>query len=106
VSIGVPLDQLAGAVAARQFGYLITVGDDGRAHAVALAPTVDGRTLRFAAGGRSCRNAAARPAVTVVFPPSDDDAFSLVVDGTASVDGDVIDVVATWAVRHRPAPGR
>jgi hypothetical protein len=105
VSVEVPLDDLAGAVAARRFGYLVTTADDGRAHVVALVPTVDGHRLRFDAGGRTCRNATVHPSVTVVFPPTDDDAFSLVVDGTATVAGDVVDIAASWAVRHRPAPG-
>jgi hypothetical protein len=105
VSIEVPLDELAAAVAARRFAYLVTVGDDGHAHVVALVPAAAGHRLRFVAGGSSCRNASTRPLVTVVFPPTEADAFSLLVDGEATVDGDVIDVDATRAVRHRPAPG-
>jgi hypothetical protein len=105
VSVEVPLEELAGAVAARQFGYLVTTADDGRAHVVALVPEIDGHCLRFDAGGRTCRNATSHPSVTVVFPPTGDDAFSLVVDGMATVNGDVVEVAASWAVRHRPAPG-
>jgi hypothetical protein len=105
VSIEVPLDELASTAAGRRFGYLVTVADDGHAHVVALVPEATGHRLRFDAGGSSCRNASARPTVTVVFPPTDADAFSIVVDGNATVDGDVVDVTATRAVRHRPAPG-
>jgi hypothetical protein len=66
----------------------------------------DERVLRFdAGGGRACRNATARPQVTIVFPPAPHaDGMSLVVDGDATVDGDLVDVVPTWAVLHRPAP--
>jgi hypothetical protein len=105
VSIPVELDQLAAQVADRGFGYLLTVGDDGRSHAVALRPTVDGAVLRFEVGGRTAANAAARPDVAVVLPPHPGDEFSLVVDGTARVEGSTtVVVVAHSAIRHRPAP--
>ena len=43
--------------------------------------------------------------VSVVFPPSErSDGMSLVVDGQATVDGDLVDVAPTWAVLHRKAP--
>lgn len=88
------------------FGYLLTVTDDQHSHLLALRPQVVGDVLRFdAGGGRACRNASARPQVSVVFPPAEhSNGFSLVVDGEASVDGDVIDVRPTSAVLHRPAP--
>lgn len=92
------------------FCYLLTVSDDERAHLLALRPQVAGdgaaRALRFdAGGGRACRNAAARPAVSLVFPPAEHaDGYSLVVDGEATVDGPHIDVRPTSAVLHRPAP--
>jgi len=110
VSIEVSIQQLFDEVGAWGFGYLLTVGDDGRTHLLALRPAVravDGeRALRFdAGGGRACRNAAHRPQVTIVFPPhGDSDGMSLVVDGDATVDGDFIDVSPTWAVMHRKAP--
>ncbi len=88
------------------FGYLLTVTDDGRPRLLALRPQVTGDVLRFdAGGGGTCRNAAARPNVSIVFPPAEhSNGFSLVVDGEASVDGDAIDVRPTSAVLHRPAP--
>jgi hypothetical protein len=104
VSIAVALEDLPAEVQRRGFGYLLTVGDDGRPHVVALIPTVVGRALHFDAGGRTCRNVEARSAVCVVFPPTGDDDFSLVVDGEARVDGPSVAVTPTWAVRHRPAP--
>jgi hypothetical protein len=104
VSIAVPLDDLAREVERRAFAYLVTTSDDGRPHAVALVPVVADGALRFDAGGRTCRNATDRPAVSLVFPPTADDRFSLVVDGTAAVDGSTVVVTPTWAVRHRPAP--
>lgn len=110
MSVAVSIPELFDQVGRWGFGYLLTVSDDGRTHLLALNPVVHGRgaerVLRFdAGGGRACRNAAARPTVTVVFPPApDSDGMSLVVDGDASVDGDHVDVVPTWAVLHRPAP--
>ena len=106
MSIAVPIDRLMAEVDQWGFGYLLTVSDDSRSHLVALRPQVFGELLRFdPCGGRSCRNAEARPQVTIVFPPAEhSNGFSLIVDGDASVNGDVIDVRPTWAVLHRPAP--
>jgi hypothetical protein len=65
----------------------------------------DGHELRAEVGHRTAENASARPTVSLVFPPAGADRFSLVVDGTATVeaDGTTVVVTATWAVRHRPA---
>jgi len=109
VSIRVELDAVVAEVGRWGFGYLTTVSDDGRPHLLALTPTaVDGGspTLRFdAGGGRACRNASTRPHVAVMFPPAPhSDGFSLVLDGTATVDGSFVDVEITSALLHRPAP--
>ena len=110
MSVPVSIPELFDQVERWSWCYLLTVSDDQRPHLVALRPVVTGtgeeRRLRFdAGGGRACRNASVRPAVTLVFPPHlDADGFSLVVDADATVDG--ADVVArpTGAVLHRPAP--
>ena len=105
-----PIPELFEQVDRWGFCYLLTVSDDERPHLLALRPTIvgagDTAALRFdAGGGRACRNAAARPDVSVVFPPAEHaGGFSLVVDGHASVDGAFVDVRPTWAVLHRPAP--
>jgi len=108
MSIEVPIDELFDEVAGWGFCYLLTVSDDERTHLLALHPVVDDdrRMLRFdAGGGRACTNAAARPKVSLVFPPAEHaDGYSLVVDGEAMVDGPLVDVRPTWAVLHRPAP--
>ena len=100
-----PLDELAAAVAERDFAYLMTVGDDGRPRAVAVTVRADGHRLAAMVGQRTRDNLVARPGVSLVFPPTATDRFSLVVDGDAATQGDDGDVVvtATWAVRHRPA---
>jgi hypothetical protein len=108
VSVTIPVADLFADVDRWGFGYLVTVSDDGRTHVLALIPeNVRDSVLRFdAGGGRACRNALARPAVTIVFPPADAGGMSLIVDGSATVVGPVIDVVPANAVLHRPAPGR
>ncbi len=62
-----------------------------------------GGALRVTAGPGSRANAVARPEVTMVFPPASGTEFSLVVDGTAEVDGDRLVITPTRAVLHRPA---
>ncbi len=110
MSIEVPIPELFDRVGSSGFCYLLTVTDDQRTHLLALRPTVvgegGGRRLRFDVGsGRAGRNATARPQISLVFPPNaETDGFSLVVDGTASVDGTSLDLEPTWAVLHRPAP--
>jgi hypothetical protein len=116
MSIEVPIARLFDDIGRWGAGYLLTVSDDQRVHLLALRPSVverDGeRVLRFdAGGGRACRNAAARPAVSLVFPPladggddGDHAGMSLVVDGVATVEGAFVDIAPTWAVLHRKAP--
>jgi hypothetical protein len=103
MSIAVPLDELAQALEARPWGYLVTVRDDGRAQTLAL-PTVwrDG-ALVGEVGRSTAANVAARPTVTWVFPGSSGTEFSLIVDGDASVVESTVAVRPTWAVLHRPA---
>lgn len=104
VSIAVDLDDLAAATAQYGFAYLLTVGDDGRPHAVALRPIADGCDLTVAVGQRTAANAAARPAVALVYPPSNEGGMSLVIDGTAAARDGTLVITATRAVLHRAAP--
>ena len=48
-------------------------------------------------------NATVRPQVTLVFPSPEPGAFSLIVDGTATVHDDGVTVSPSSAVLHRPA---
>ncbi len=59
--------------------------------------------MRFEVGKSTGANVAARPSVTLVFPPATPEAMSLIVDGTATVEDGVVSFVATWAVMHRSA---
>jgi hypothetical protein len=107
VSIEVGVEQLFEQLGEWGPGYLLTGNEQaGRPHLLALRPSIVDGALRFdAGGGRACRNAAERPDVTVLFPPhAGSDGFSLVVDGEASVSGDIVDVRPTRALLRRPAP--
>jgi hypothetical protein len=105
VSIRVELGELRD-VASRQtpFAYLLTVSDDASAHAVAITPRIGEGTISCDAGNRSCANARARPNVSLLWPPARPGDYSLIVDGRASVDGSIVQIVPVRAVRHRPAP--
>jgi hypothetical protein len=105
VSVGVPLDELAAEVGRRGPGYLLTVADDQRARVCALEiRAVDGELVAGGAGPGTRTNVAARPDVTLLWPPVEPGGMSLIVDGRARLDGDVVVVTPTWAVQHRAAP--
>lgn len=124
VSIQVQLGELADAMAVYRFAYMVTMSDDGRAHVVAVTPHWDGGALVVdGIGRRSAANLAARPAVTLVWPPLEPAGYSLILDGQAQGgDGDAgngrdaepagaepagaaVTIVPSRAVLHRPAPG-
>lgn len=104
MSIEVVLPQLAETLARYRFAYLVTVGEDARAHVVAVRPTLANDTLLVREPGRKTRTAlAAHPSVTVVWPPTNPDDYSLIVDGVGSMRDDELTVTPTRAVLHRPA---
>ncbi len=133
VSVPVPLDGLAAALARRSnAAYLLTVGDDGRAHCVATAIEWLHDEIVVAAGATSLRNAAARGNVVLLAPPVSGllsgpaspavggdaattlDTYSLIVDvdvtgtttpgnGAGTGSGRTVRVRPTHAVFHRPA---
>ncbi|HET8591643.1 MAG TPA: pyridoxamine 5'-phosphate oxidase family protein, partial [Nakamurella sp.] len=87
MSIQVQVGELADAMAVYRFAYLVTISDDGRAHVVAVTPRWDGRALIVEGlGRRSAANLAARPAVTLVWPPLEPQGYSLILDGEVSGD--------------------
>jgi hypothetical protein len=104
MSVKVDLDQLADALADFTFAYLITVGDDFRAHTVAVDPVFVDGVLNVGAAGRHTRaNLAGHPVVSVIWPPREPAGYSLIVDGTGELVDEQVRVVPTRAVLHRKA---
>jgi hypothetical protein len=104
MSVKVDLDQLAGALADYTFAYLITVGDDYRAHTVAVQPVLsDGVFDVGAIGNTTCKNVGDHDGVTLVWPPGRPGGYTLIVDGLGRITDDALQVEPTRAVLHRPA---
>lgn len=109
MSVPVGLDRLRDEVTRfGSFAYLLTVTGDERPHAVAVtASWSDDDALTVAAGRTTLANARDRSAVSLLWPPVDDEGFSLIVDGRAEVDEATSSVAvrATKAVLHRARAG-
>lgn len=106
MSVKVDLDQLATALADFAFSYLVTVGDDYRAHTVAVAPVLQNGVLDIGPVGNSTRrNADSHADVTLVWPPREPGGYTLIVDGVATVTGDGLTVDPRGAVLHRSPQG-
>jgi hypothetical protein len=106
MSVKVDLDQLAAALEDFTFAYLVTVGDDYRAHTVAVEPVfADGVINVGPVGGGTRRNLAQHDGVTLVWPPSQPGGYTLIVDGRGHpTDGDAaLQIVPSRAVLHRKA---
>jgi hypothetical protein len=112
MSISVELAELHAAVQdLERPAYFLTVGDDGRAHCVAVVSRWRDDELELEVGNRTLANARARGLVSLLWPPNDAGGYSLIVDaeitlshGTGSGDN-VVRVRPTRAVLHRPAAG-
>ncbi len=104
MSVKVDLDALADTLADYGLAYLVTVSDDQRSHVVSVSPVLREQVLSIGPGGRrTLANLTARPDVTLLFPPSEPEGYTLIVDGRARVDGEQVSVEAVHAVLHRPA---
>ena len=103
MSIKVELADLASALAEFPWGYVVTVTDESRAHLRAV-PTqfVDG-VLAAKVGPGTIAAVAIRPQMTMVFPPTQVDGMSLIVDGDGAAFDDHIELTPTSAVLHRSA---
>ena len=86
--------------------YLLTQGDDGRPHAVAVSIEWQGDRILASAGTRSAANVAARPLLSLLWPPVEPGGYSLFVDGEGRVIGSGagtrISVTPTRGVLQRP----
>ena len=109
MSVPVGLESLREQVG--RFGdrpYLVTVGDDLRPHAVAGPVWWDGDVLVSGAGRRTAANATARPLISLVYAPYEPGGYSLIVDGTARIEGEGdearVRIEPTSAVLHRTQP--
>jgi hypothetical protein len=106
VTMNVELGELAERLADYTYAYLVTVGNGGRAHLLAVLPELTGDRLAIGGVGKhSLANVGANPVATLVWPPASPDGFSLIVDGSAAVgaaDGEIV-VAPTKAILHRPA---
>lgn len=84
--------------------FLLTTSPDGRPHAVTVdLRWTDGGRLAMGAGRRTVANVAARPAVSLLWPPVEPGGYTLIVDGEAAGSDDGVTVTPTKGVLHRPA---
>lgn len=102
MSIAVALEELPAKIAEYPWCYLVTSGDE-RPHLLAVKPVAVQAGLRCETGHSSRANVVRNPLVVLLFPPTEVDGMSMIVDGEGSVDGDGVVVKPTWAVLHRPA---
>ena len=106
MSVKVELGELATRLGDFDVAYLVTVSEDARAHVLSVWPELAGDAIVVSGVGRHTQaNAAARPEVTLVFPPREAGGYTLLVDGTADVDGSTVTVAPVKAILHRPAAG-
>jgi hypothetical protein len=109
VSIPISPDDLETAAEGRSWVFLVTSSSGSEpAHVVSLA--VDwsgGGVMRLAVGeGRAARNIAAGSSPVAVFPPGGSGEranYSIIVDGTASLEDGLLTITPTGAMWHRPA---
>lgn len=100
MSIAVALDELRAEIAKRGDAAFLVTTNGSSPHIVSVRVTWDGDAIIAGAGSTTSKNVGERPVVSLLWPTSFDD-YSLIVDGTATVDADVLRVVPTRAVLHR-----
>lgn len=104
MSIPVDVADLESALANYGVGYLLSTASHGRVKAITVEPrVVEGALVISSPGGGSTRNIGENAQVTVLFAPLQHHGYTLLVDGTALVDGDDAHVTPSNAVLHRPA---
>ena len=103
MSIPVEVDDLARALDSFGAGYLLTADDAGAVKVVTVEPSVaDGALVITGPGRGTLANLSRSDVVTLAFPPPQPRGFTLLVDGTGTVEGDDVRVTPTGAVLHRP----
>ena len=103
MSIPVDLADLARTLEQYGPGYLLSTAGES-VKAVSADPVLsDGVVVVAGPGGGSLRNVTANATVTLLFPPREEHGYTLLVDGTAAIDGDDVRVTPGHAVLHRPA---
>jgi hypothetical protein len=103
MSVAVSLAELARRV--EEYGavaFLVTT-DGANPHVVSVAVAFDGTTFSAPAGRSTQQNIEVTSTATLLWPGTADGPYGLIVDGAASVDGDVAIVRPTTAVLHRLA---
>jgi len=105
VSIGVALERLRDEVV--RYGpnpFVLTVSEDGRPHAVSVTIAWEGDNLVAGCGRSTALNAAARPEISLLWPPVEPGGYSLIVDCTAFVADQQLRLRPSRGVLHRSAP--
>lgn len=110
MSIPVDLTELPQTLGSYDFAYLLSASatNGGAPRVLAVRPRLRDGVLHVSGlGERSCASIAQRPAVNLTWPPQQEDGYSLIVDGTATLDTDQpgsVRIAPGHAVLHRPAP--
>lgn len=103
MSIPVKIEDLATALKDFDVAYLLSMGANGiKVVCVEVTADADGLTVPTGSGG-TARNLELNPSVTLMCPPRQRRGYTLLVDGTAVVDGDGFRITPSGAVLHRPA---
>jgi len=109
MSIPVDLDALRDELAAHERpAYVITAGDTGGPHLVAVYLTWADGAFTAGCGRHTAANLAERAEVSVVVPPNEPDGYSLIFDATGEVvagEERTVRLTPVKAVLHRPAAG-
>ncbi|NNE73946.1 MAG: pyridoxamine 5'-phosphate oxidase family protein [Acidimicrobiales bacterium] len=109
MSIKVTVEELPDTLAdMAPAAFLSTAGADGRPKVTHVPVRVVGSTLEAPVGAGTAANIGRQPLVCLVWPGSDDQSMSLLVDAVGSTEERGGEQVAVFhpsgAVWHRPAP--
>lgn len=110
MSVPVPMEEIEAAAADYGPAAYVLVSSTTGPPRITHSPVafVDG-ALVVSVGRRAAVALVANPAISVLWPATESQSMSLIVDGTAvapiPADGGEIRVVPSTAVRHRPASG-